>query len=512
MTHWRLYITAFVGGLVTLALELAVARLLAPAFGASEPVWAAIIGMILLYLAIGSELGGRWADRSPHPATLYTILVAAGAAIAVIPLLSRPALDLAMQGMTTWRLGWIAGPFIAVLLLLIVPVTLLACVSPFAIRLSVREVQDAGNVAGRITAISTLGSFIGTFLPNLVLIPNIGTRRTFLLLALLTVATGLWGLWSARRLRFWSLAWLLIVLIALLAHDPGPIKPLPGLIHEEESTYNFIQVVERDATRYLLLNEGQGIHSVAFLDDRLLTDGPWDYFLIAPYFNAAPHPPEAVDSLLVIGLAAGTTPDQYTRIYGALPIDGVEIDPEIVTVGRRFFGMTQPNLDVHITDGRYFLRQRGQTMARYDVVAVDAYRLPYIPWHLTTVEFFEEVRAHLSSEGIVAINVGHTPGDWRLVAAMVATMREVYPSVHVIDVPTSFNAIVVATVQPTTSEALIDNLPHLTDARLRSVAESAHANLREVPDSDLVFTDDRAPIEQITHDLAVRYLLGISPP
>ncbi|NBD35760.1 MAG: spermine synthase, partial [Chloroflexi bacterium] len=120
MTHWRLYITAFVGGLVTLALELAVARLLAPAFGASEPVWAAIIGMILLYLAIGSELGGRWADRSPHPATLYTILVAAGAAIAVIPLLSRPALDLAMQGMTTWRLGWIAGPFIAVLLLLIV--------------------------------------------------------------------------------------------------------------------------------------------------------------------------------------------------------------------------------------------------------------------------------------------------------------------------------------------------------------------------------------------------------
>ncbi len=510
MTHWRLYLTAFIGGLITLALELTAARLLAPAFGASEPVWAAIIGLILLYLAAGSELGGRWADRSPRAVTLYTILVAAGAAIAVIPLLARPALNLATQGMTTWRLGWIAGPFIVVLLLFVAPVTLLACVSPFAIRLSMREVRAAGNVAGRISALATLGSFIGTFLPNLVLIPNIGTRRTFLLLALLTVATGLWGLWSARRARFYALAWLLIVLLTLLlASTPGPIKPAPGLIHEEESTYNFIQVVERDTARYLLLNEGQGIHSVAFLDNRLLTEGPWDYFLIAPYFNAAPHPPEAVDSLLVIGLAAGTTPDQYTRIYGPLPIDGVEIDPEIVAVGRRFFGMTQPNLDVHVTDGRYFLRQ---SKARYDVVAVDAYRLPYIPWHLTTVEFFEEVRAHLTEEGVVAINVGHTPGDWRLVAAMVATMRQVYPSVHVIDVPTSFNAIVVATVQPTTSEALADNLPLLTDARLRSVAQSAHENLHTVPASDLIFTDDHAPIEQLTHDLAVRYLLGISPP
>jgi len=513
MTHWRLYITAFIGGLVTLALELAAARLLAPAFGTSELVWTAIIGLILLYLAAGYALGGRWADRSPRAVTLYTILVAAGAAIAVIPLLARPALNLATRGMTSWRLGWIAGPFIVVLLLFVAPVTLLACVSPFAIRLSVREVQGAGNVAGRISALSTLGSFIGTFLPNLVLIPNIGTRRTFLLLALIAVATGLWGLWSTRRSRFYALAWLLIVLIALLlAPTTGPIKPTPGLIHETESTYNFIQVVERDATRYLLLNEGQGIHSVAFLDDRLLTDGPWDYFLIAPYFNAAPHPPEAVDSLLVIGLAAGTIPDQYTRIYGPLPIDGVEIDPEIVAVGRRFFGMTQPNLDVHVTDGRYFLRQTGQSKARYDVVAVDAYRLPYIPWHLTTVEFFEEVRAHLTSEGVVVINVGHTPGDWRLVAAMVATMRAVFPSVHVIDVPTSFNAIVTASVQPTASEALLDNLPLLADARLRSVAQSAHENLRDVPPADRVFTDDRAPIEQLTHDLAVRYLLGMSPP
>jgi len=358
--------------------------------------------------------------------------------------------------------------------------------------------------------VSTLGSFIGTFLPNLVLIPNLGTYRTFVLLAMIAAVTGLWGLWHASRRRFWQLAWTLLLLSALFILKPGAIKPQAGLIHEEESVYNFIQVVENtDGSRYLLLNEGQGIHSVYLPGKQILTGGPWDYYLIAPYFNAAPHPPDAVGSLLVIGLAAGTTPTQYTAVYGALPIDGVEIDPAIIQVGRDYFAMTQPNLTAYAADGRAFLTQ---TTQHYDVVAVDAYRLPYIPWHLTTVEFFAEVRAHLTEKGVVAINVGHTPdagdGDWRLVEAMVATMRQVYPSVYVIDIPGSFNAIVVATVKPTTAQNLAANLAVLTDARLQTVAQRALANLRAPGASALIFTDDRAPVEQLTHDLALRYILG----
>ncbi len=504
-------LTAFTGGLVSLALELAASRLLAPAFGTTELVWSAIIGLILLYLSVGYALGGRWADRSPHPATLYTILTATGLTIAVIPLLARPMLRLAAQGMMAWSLPQIAGPFIFVLVLFVAPVTLLACVSPFVIRLSVTDVTASGGTAGRVYAVSTLGSFIGTFLPNLVLIPNLGTYRTFILLAMIATVTGLWGLWNANRRRFWLLAWTVLLLIALFILKPGTIKPEAGLIHEEESVYNFIQVIENtDGSRYLLLNEGQGIHSVYLPGEDILTGGPWDYYLIAPYFNAAPHPPSAVSSLLVIGLAAGTTSMQYTEVYGAVPIDGVEIDPAIIQVGRDYFAMTQPNLTAYAADGRAFLTQ---TERSYDVVAVDAYRLPYIPWHLTTVEFFAEVRAHLTEAGVVAINVGHTPGrgsdgDWRLVEAMVATMRQVYPSVYVIEVPGSFNAIVVATAQPTTARNLADNLPLLADARLRVVAERALANLRDVAPTGIVFTDDHAPVEQLTHDLALRYILG----
>ncbi len=501
----RLYIIAFTGGLVTLALELAAARLLAPAFGTSELVWSAIIGLILLYLSVGYALGGRWADRSPYPATLHTILIGAGVAIAIIPFIARPVLALAVRGVASWDLALVAGPFIAVLVLFIAPITLLACVSPFVIRLSLTDVRASGVTAGKIYAVSTLGSFLGTFLPNLLLIPLLGTRRTFLMLACTITAAGLWGLWSTHRRRFWQLAWLLLVLGGLLLLDPGIIKPHAGLLYETESTYNYIQVVEDESGwRYLFLNEGQGIHSL-YHPQALLTEGTWDYFLVAPYFNPPPHTAEQVGSLLVVGLAAGTIPAQYTAIYGPLPITGVEIDPEILRVGREYFGMTQPNLTTIAADGRAYLRE---TEARYDVVAVDAYRLPYIPWHLTTVEFFQEIRDCLTERGVVAINVGHTPDDWRLVAALVATMGQVYPSVHVINIPMTFNAIVVASVQPSTPADFRANLALLDDTYLQTVGQRAAAQLIEIAPGEPIFTDDYAPVELLTDALVIAYFLG----
>jgi hypothetical protein len=273
---------------------------------------------------------------------------------------------------------------------------------------------------------------------------------------------------------------------------------------------------------YLLLNEGQGIHSLHTPPElyrapdqalTLLTGGPWDIYLIAPYFNAPPYPPDRIEDLLVIGLAAGTTATQFTEVYGPLPIDGVEIDSAIIDVGRAYFGMTMPNLNAIAADGRTFLLGSDH---RYSLVAVDAYRLPYIPWHLTTVEFFKAVRDHLREDGVVAINVGHAPGtggeaggDWRLVDAMVNTMRQVYPSVHVIAIPGSFNAIVAATVQETTPDNLAANLPLLDDPRLALLARRSLDNLRTPAPSALIFTDDRAPVERLTHAVALRYVLGI---
>ncbi len=509
-----LYATVFTGGLVSLSVELAAASLLRPYFGTANLVWATIIGLILLYLTAGYFIGGRWADRSPRRQTLYQIVAWAGFAVGLVPIAARPVLYLAAPGFEHFSAALLGGSFAAVLLLFSVPVTLLGCISPFVIRLTVRDVSSSGQIAGRVYAVSTLGSFLGAFLPDLLLIPTIGTRLTFVLLSLLLFIVAWVGLlrdssFRAKRARlFLYLALPIVIVLLTLTHRGRQVKAAVRgeVIYEAESGYNYIQVVEQsDGCRHLLLNEGAGIHSM-WCPDELETPGPWDYFLIAPYFNPAPYPPEEVERVAIIGLAAGTTAQQYTQVYGPIPIDGVEIDPEIVRAGQAYFEMTQPNLNAIVADGRTYL---AHTDHQYTVIGVDAYRLPYIPPHLTTVEFFEVARARLSSEGVLVINVGRTAGDYRLVRAMVTTLLKVFPSAHVIDVPHSFNAIVVATVQPTDADNLVANLRLLTEhVFLQTTARRALENLHPVEPSGVVFTDDRASIELMTNALLFDYVLG----
>jgi predicted membrane-bound spermidine synthase len=500
-----LYVTAFFGGLVSLAVELAASSLLRPHFGTANLVWAAIIGLILLYLTVGYFLGGRWADRSPHPTTLYQIVAWAAFFVGLVPFAAYPVLALAVPAFNSFDAAMLLGSFATVLILFSLPVTLLGCVSPFVIRLAMEDVASAGRIAGRVYAISTIGSFLGAFLPDLVLVPTIGTRNTFVLLSLALLTVALIGLARSRSRRvFLYLLMPAFIVILTLALRGQPVRAAAGAIYETESAYNYIQVVEADGCRYLMLNEGQGVHSI-YCRDRLDTVGPWDYFLVAPYFNPPPYTPEQVKSVALVGLAAGTIARQVTEVYGPLPIDGVEIDPEIVRVGREYFAMDEPNLNAVVSDGRYFL---AHATRRYSVVGVDAYRLPYIPPHLTTVEFFRQVRDHLTGEGVAVINVGRTGDDYRLVEAMLATLLRVFPSAYVIDVPGSYNAVVVATVQPTESSNLAANLPGLTGNEfLYATAQRAVENLRAIQPSRVVFTDDRAAIELMTNALVLRFVL-----
>lgn len=502
-----LLFTVFISGMTTLAVELSASRLLDPYFGTSNVVWANLIGLILVYLSVGYFIGGRLADHYPHPKVLYSITGVAAVLIGAVPFIARPVLLLASRGFATYSAGLLLGSFIGVLLLFALPVTLLGFVSPFAIRLAMRDVRSAGDIAGRIYGISTLGSILGTFAPVLILIPNIGTRYTFLLFAALLLLVSIGGLVRARSRLAWLFAFFFLMLLALgVLSRRMIIKPAEGMIFEAESAYNYIQVVEVDGTRYLLLNEGQAVHSV-YDPDSLATFGTWDYFLVGPFFNPPPYTSDQVCSLCMIGLAAGTTPRQYTAVFGPIPIDGVEIDPLIVDVGRRLFAMTEPNLRVHVADGRYFL---ARTEARYDVIAVDAYRLPYIPFHLTTQEFFTEVRRHLTEKGVVVINVGRTEDDYSLVEALATTMQTVFPSVYIVDVPETFNSVVVATMQETQAENLAANLPGITNPFLRDVVSQAAAHLRPVEGAGPVLTDDRAPVEQLSNLMVLRYVLQIA--
>ncbi len=160
----HLYITVFFSGMTTLAMEFAASRLLGSVFGTSNLVWASIIGLILIYLTVGYFLGGVWADRSPYPRTMYRILAWGAFFSGIIPLVSRPVLRLAAGAFDQLQIGVLFGSFTAVLILFSIPVTLLGTISPFAIRLAIDDPQHAGTISGRIYAVSTLGSFLGTFL------------------------------------------------------------------------------------------------------------------------------------------------------------------------------------------------------------------------------------------------------------------------------------------------------------------------------------------------------------
>jgi predicted membrane-bound spermidine synthase len=502
----------FVGGIVSLAVELTASRVLGPYFGTSVQIWAVLIGMTLIYLTIGYEAGGRLADRSPRESTLYRTSALAALFVGLTPLLATPVLQAARGLFAGSDGGLLLGTLVAVNALFAIPTILLGMIPPFAIRLAapLREVKDAGHTAGSLYALSTLGSIVGTFAPVLVLVPLVGTRTTFLIFAFALLAVAVMGLWRTRPVRVVMGGALAAALAAMIVVSPaGTIKPLEEngrkTIFETESVYNYIRVMQSGDFIILELNEGQAIHSL-YNPKELLTGGVWDYFLVAPYF-ANDRKPSDVKSMALIGSAAGTIAKQYTKVYGPIPIDGAEIDPDIVSVGRKYFGMTDPNFNVYVQDGRYFLRDVQRT---YDVIAVDAYRPPYIPFHLTTKEFFTNVKDHLNDGGVLAINAGHTASDFGLVDSLASTMKDVFPNVYILDVPTRGSAIgnslVIGTKQATRIENFNGNLKALSDPILRGIGESAQ-NVREVKSSFVVFTDDRAPVEEVVHRILINFIL-----
>lgn len=526
-----LSLLVFTTGAVILGVELSAARLLEPAFGNNQVVWAALIGLILLYLAAGAWIGGKLADRFTHQRGLELTATLGALGVGVIPMVSPLILQWAALGLENFQTGPLLGALLSVLLLFSLPIILLGTVSPWAIRLALDDVVHAGQVAGRLSAIATAGSLVGTFLPVLWLIPAYGTRWTFYLLSLsllllLTVGT-------LRMAHRWApiVALLLVLSLALWSAPGSSIRSrwdagaAGTILYEDESLYNYIAVRQWGSEHHLKLNDGIGIHSV-YHPESVLSLGIWDYFLLAPLFTACGVQNAACgvgvssdpipENLLIIGLAAGTVSELYTTIYGTLPITGIELDPQIIDIGQQYFGMNQPNLRAIAADGRHWLAQQPLT-SQWDIIAIDAYRPPYIPFHLTTVEFFALVQRHLSAEGVVAINVGRTATNYGLVDALAATLAQVFPTVYAIDEPgppdTLGNTLLVATVQPTALSTFVAQVGQLSNnlpAEFLDFARQAVPQTRVVTPkmSALIFTDDHAPVEQVVHRIIWEFMVG----
>jgi spermidine synthase len=490
-------VLVFVVGTGSLGAEIAAVRLLAPYFGASTIVWANTIGIVLVALSVGYWLGGRLADRHPHMRGLCLLALTAAGLLALVPFLADPLLELAVDALDEISAGAFLGSLLAVLVLVAVPVLLLGAVSPWAIRLAVSSVEEAGTVAGRLYALSTAGSLVGTLVSALVLIPLLGTRRTFLIFALAIAVTAVAGLRPVRR---WALAPAAIA--ALIALPVGTLKAksdVGRVVHEAETEYQYARVIQAGGgTRYLELNEGVAQHSV-YEPRSVLTGGVWDGHLVLP-FTGLGEPPRRV---AILGNAAGTTSRAYERFFPGTRVDGVEIDAELSRIGRRWFDMNNPRLHLYHEDARPFLRR---VDARYDVISVDAYRQPYIPFYLTTREFFELCRDRLTPNGVLIVNAGHPEGQDDLEQVLTATIGDVFP--HLLRDPIeTTNTLITAGRAPISTARLAAAVPRLP-AGLRPTAAAAARRIESPLPGGGVYTDDKAPVEWLIDRSIVDYAAG----
>jgi predicted membrane-bound spermidine synthase len=329
-------------------------------------------------------------------------------------------------------------------------------------------------------------------------------RKTFLFVGGLFLTVSLLGLVKGAKRAVAPAA-----VVALLLLPDTTVRPMDGLLWEGESLYHFIQVVAEpygkcpDAV-HLYLNEGVGVHSVKCpsMDDYDIR-GVWTYMASTPLW--LDHP-EDMDQALIIGLAGGTIARQMLEAFPDAEVDGVEIDGEVVDIGIQYFDNGDERIHPIVMDGRTYLQV---TDKKYDLVMMDAYRQPYIPFHLVTVEFFELVRDHMSEDAVLAVNVASVRGVSRDLAAMIyRTMKEVFPTVLLLDATRS-NDVIIALNREKPITVGADHIEAVGDARglgrIKKPLRKKIVGPVEGWETARVLTDDKAPVEMAWDLMALEF-------
>ena len=485
-----LLVNVFVAGLSIMAIEMSAFRLLAPSFGTTQLLITNVIGTIMIALSLGYWLGGRLGDRHPTPQGIHWLVTGAAMLTAAIPLISKPILIWADTAVVSLNFGSFLSSLSVMVFIFMIPLGMLGMVSPYAIRISAKSKETVGTSAGKIYSLATMGSIVGTYLPTLIFIPWYGTRATILIFSSVMLVSGSIGLLTVRRGKI-TIAALWVGFGCLLYPGLGPVKGGTDSLAEYESLYNYIHIVKNKGRVLLYLNEGHGYHSVHD-PGKVLVGGVWDTFLALPAMSA--HTDEDLH-VLILGLAGGTIANQFSHYWqGNLHIDGVEIDGKIIEAADRFFALDRRFLDVHIDDGRRFLAGSDEF---YHVIILDAYKQPYIPFHLTTVEFFAKCRDHLRRGGVMGINVATFTENPEFLRMIAETLGAVFPYVYTYEIPNDDvafkNVVLVAASDPPRLKDLAQAFPNgpsdvlsLVEKKIKPLA------MRDKPG---VMTDDWAPIE-----------------
>ncbi|MDP3970260.1 MAG: fused MFS/spermidine synthase [bacterium] len=489
------YLFVFTTGTAVMMLEFAASRIMAPWFGSSIFVWGNIIGVILIALSLGYYMGGRIADKNPQQSGLMKITLTAGLFTSLIPIISTVLMSQTnlLTAVNSFSLILsIVGSFMVVLLVFATPICLLGMVSPYVIRLATSSVSEAGKVAGTLYAVSTIGSIVGTFASAFVLVPFLGSRETVLLSATALILVSVIGYGN----KIWLYGLLLVPLGVYMVFGGTALRANAEMITETETLYQYVRVQDDGERLALLFNEGLGTQSY-FMKSGVLTGAYYDYLSLIPYLQPLPDNAE----LLVLGMAGGTITRQYDKYFPDIDITGVELDPEVVEIAKEYFALDEQDINIKIGDARNYVRSSEE---KYDIIIIDAYTNEYyIPWHMTTLEFFGELKNVLVDGGVVGFNVGSFSAESALLQSMIATLYEQFNYVVIVQIPDTFNYVVMASDHQFSTTRLQD----IKDER-RSVANVIYQdiNLVTAQDSAMILTDNRAPIEFFTESMIVDYI------
>ena len=422
-------LTAFLCGAMVMVLEMTGSRMLAPYLGTSLIVWTSLIGVILASLSFGYWYGGILADRFPTPRLLANIIFAAGVVVAVV----GGSYTFILEPLSSGKLNLYVAALLAVTVLFAVPGALLGMVSPFLARLAIDDVGSSGRTVGRLYALSSIGSILGTFLGGFILISLLKTGTILFLIAAVLVLVAFFLPFPTPKIPNREAT---VILVPLLAVAGGWYQVfgdslLPDGIHRETS-YNHIRIYDSLEGRVRSYQTDPGNYSQATMivgRPGVIAGRYLRYAELAFFYR-----PE-IRSVAVIGGGGYCLPKYLLATRPNVEVDVIEIDPGVTAVAREFFELTDdPRLRIFHEDARRFLRRTRNDPQKYDFLFGDAFNSYYgIPFHLLTKECLEEISSRLNDDGLYMVNIiASAEGPkHKLFQAFHRTLSEVFPRVDV---------------------------------------------------------------------------------
>lgn len=493
--RFYLYLTEFFAGMSVMAVELGASRLMAPYFSSSQIVWTIIIGTIMIAMALGNIYGGRSADKNPDPDKLYGRIMIAAIWIALIPVVGKYII-LGISALLIFTVNsnfLIIAGFAACMVIFVFPLFLLGTVTPSLVKYTVDNLDDNGKLVGNLNASNTIGSIIGTFVPTFISIPAVGTSITFLIfsgiLLLLAIIYFISGKVNFSRARKLGVSVFVFMICVLLGCDNSFAFWQDDLTYEGESIYNYLQVYEDDEEVVLSTNVLFGVQSV-YKKETGLTGMYYDYAMAAPFMTGINDKDEV--NILILGNGTGTYATQCTRYFDHVNLTGVEIDQKITHLAGKYFELPE-NVDVTTYDGRAYLNAIDE---KYDVIMVDAYQDITIPFQMSSVEFFQLVKEHLTDDGVMVVNMNmRGTGEGNINQYLADTISSVFSTVYTADVSGSTNRELFASNNADMPDVFATNLAAEDNDELRTMMNKVSSKLTEYVPGNYMMTDDKAPVE-----------------